>query len=56
MTNLAVQDEITALPRTSMPRARSSATVLIAYFVDDGSCTPDAPYYPNCGPGGTWVY
>jgi probable HAF family extracellular repeat protein len=26
-----------------------------AYFVDDGSCTPDSPYYPNCGPGGTWV-
>ena len=23
--------------------------------MDDGSCTPDAPYYPNCGPGGYWV-
>lgn len=54
MISLARNTYSTARDVNSAGHVVGSSTY--AYFVDDGSCTPDHPYYPNCGPGGTWYY
>ena len=54
MTSLARDDSSTAADINAAGHVIGTSTY--AYFVDDGSCTPDHPYYPNCGPGGTWYY
>ena len=48
--NLASGNHSTAVDINSAGQVVGSSTY--AYFDDEG-CTPDAPYYPNCG--GTWV-
>lgn len=54
MTNLAVPqaDYSFALDINAAGLVVGESTY--SYFVDDGSCTPDSPNYPDCG-GGTWV-
>ena len=54
MTSLARDSYSTAADINALGHVVGTSTY--AYFVDDGSCTPDHPYYPNCGPGGTWEY
>ncbi len=54
MTSLARDSYSTAADINAAGHVVGTSTY--AYFVDDGSCTPDHPYYPNCGPGGTWYY
>ena len=53
MTNLAVQQEDYSVAVDINAAGQVVGYSTSTYFVDDGSCTPDAPYYPNCGPGGT---
>ena len=57
MTNLAVQQEdySAAADINAAGLVVGYSAYSYSYFVDDGSCTPDHPSYPDCGPGGTWV-
>ena len=52
MTSLTVQETSYAADINAAGQVVGDSTYV--YFVPEGGCTPDYPYYPNCG--GHWEY